>query len=98
MAETYRIETIKDMLQVPADRREAMFRELEFSLALCELTRGDRASLESFTWIDDGKIEIRIDSPGGDDGVMIRVVKDSQAAGTREGTTSKMDDHPEGQP
>lgn len=80
MTQTYRIETITDMLKVPTDRREEMLRELAYALDLCQFARGDQATMDSFVWTDDGKTEIRLDSPGsGDDGLMLRVVKDSQA-------------------
>lgn len=76
IANTYIIVTLSDMFQVPADRRTAMFRELELSLALCEVTRGDRATLDSFEWTDDGVVSGTIRSPGShDDGVSLRVTK-----------------------
>lgn len=75
-APTYIIRTVSDFFRVPADRRSEMFHELALSLALCEVTRGNTATLDAFEWTDDGVIEGVIRSPGSyDDGIRLRVTK-----------------------
>jgi hypothetical protein len=53
---SYRIDTLSDMLAVPANRRAAMFRDLEYALSLHDFALGEYESegLVGFTWNDDG--------------------------------------------
>lgn len=48
---TYRIETIADMLKVPADRRADMLTELEQALLMHEFS----AAVAGLDWTDDGE-------------------------------------------
>lgn len=89
MTETYRIETLSDMLKVPADRRAAMFRDLETALELHEFTFGEEAAttpLTEITWTDDGDPSVALSDTDGNHILTLEVTEqESQAAGTREG-------------
>lgn len=56
MAESYKLTTIADLLDVPTGLRERCLRELDYALALQELAFGDKAK-ESLalpiTWTND---------------------------------------------
>lgn len=56
-ANTYRIETISDLLKVPGEKRTACLREIEYSLSLHELAYGEEAEkvdMGAILWTDDG--------------------------------------------
>ena len=62
---TYRINTILDLLQVPADRREVCMRELLYGLTTHELLLGDipadQIKHEGFDWTDDGDPSLHVE-------------------------------------
>jgi len=65
----YHIDTISDFLKIPADRRAACFREIEYVLQLYELTFGEDASdtpIGSLVWADDGQTSISVADSDGD--------------------------------
>ena len=77
---TYRIETIADMLKVPAERRGAMLHELEQGLLLYELALGDEPDAPAMTameWTDDGEMHSHIDDQDGKPILSLRVTKDA---------------------
>ena len=54
---TYQLNTFNDLLKIPADRRAACFRDLEYALSLHELAYGDVDPVSEFVleyWADDG--------------------------------------------
>lgn len=53
-ATTYRIESIKDLLAVPIERREACVREILYLLALTELAGVQDVIKGGLIWTDDG--------------------------------------------
>jgi hypothetical protein len=73
----YIIRTLADMFSVPAEKRAVMFRELELSMLLSELTFGDEAAnaLKSMTWVDDGDKSVTL-SVNGDDMLKLEVTKE----------------------
>ena len=52
MKQTYQLERIVDLLQVPAERREQCVKEMLLGLALAELADAPLAG--PMTWTDDG--------------------------------------------
>lgn len=63
MTQTYRIETITDMLKVPADRRPAMLRDIETMLLMQDFVCGGDSPLAvigAITWTDDGDPSVSI--------------------------------------
>lgn len=60
---TYRLTSIADVLLVPADRRETLFKELHLALLTLELALGDEARSAfrpPFVWTDDGRQDVSI--------------------------------------
>lgn len=83
---TYRIETLADMLKVPAERRGDMLRELElalltheFSASLAADTGIDWPPLAAMTWTDDGDHATHV-SANGDPLLSVRVTKAADSA------------------
>jgi len=66
----YRIETISDLLKVPAEKRAACFLCIESAIQLHELAFGAEATstpVRAFIWTDDGDHSVSIaDSEGND--------------------------------
>lgn len=55
----YRIETIADLLKVPADRRAECLHQIDLTLSFFELEYGDDgAVLTAVTWTDDGEMHV----------------------------------------
>lgn len=57
MSNQYRIDTLRDILLIPVERRHAFFKELELMLALHDFVIGDEvksAPFDGFFWSDDG--------------------------------------------
>lgn len=51
---TYEIRTINDLLKVPADRRDACWKDIKLTLAAVEFAIGsENTSIECVTWTDD---------------------------------------------
>lgn len=71
----YRLERIRDLLQVPIERREDCVRELLYGLALLDLAAGDECNpeLKNLVWTDDGQTTIDLDLGG--DNVLSLVVE-----------------------
>ena len=62
-ANVYVVKTFQDLLNIPADRRAAFLRDLEYGLSTHELLYGVEAQSHAFTpeqWIDDGKHDVLI--------------------------------------
>ena len=75
MVKPYEIRTISDLLKVPADRRAACLRAIEYSLEVYELTFGiETIGLEVLHWTDDENMSIQIQDEHGDDIVKLKVV------------------------
>ena len=64
MPKDYRIKSIYDLLQVPADRRPQCLRELQHALDLMEFV-GIPPTDVAFTWTDDGDVSVTIPDQGG---------------------------------
>lgn len=80
MAKTYRLTTIADLLAVPADRRGACFRDLEYGLAMLDLAAGDglRPTLpDGLEWTDDNNHSVTLDL--GDDQLTLEVSEERDA-------------------
>lgn len=90
MNATYRIQSLGDLLQVPAEKRSACLREIEYALALHELAFGEQAAETPITavqWADDGNRHIEIQDGAGQQvlGLQIEDTKDpKQQAGEPE--------------
>jgi hypothetical protein len=57
MIQSYRIDALSDILQIPIDRRHLFFKELELMLALHDFALGGvplKTPFEGFVWTDDG--------------------------------------------
>lgn len=69
MSQTYVIKTLNDLLKVPADRRRALFDEIEQGLLLYELAWGDDEPEDhepmAFEWTDDGCRDTSLTLPDG---------------------------------
>lgn len=62
-ANIYTVRGFNDLLKIPADRRAACFRDIEYALALHELVHGDAAKdarFEMREWRDDGKHDVDV--------------------------------------
>ena len=68
MPKTYDLVKLEDLLQVPADRREACMREVLYALALHDLAIGDGQSQgwRSVSWTDDDDMRIDLHFGGGE--------------------------------
>lgn len=65
MKRTYEIARITDLLQVPADKREACMRELLYALDLLDLAGEDvRAGLQAIRWTDDDETNVTLEVNG----------------------------------
>ena len=65
MSRTYFIQHIKDVFLVPAEKRDACFRDVQYAMALMELALGEDAgaSCKGILWTDDDNhsCSLRID-------------------------------------
>ncbi len=91
MNATYRIQSIADLLQVPAEKRSACLREIEYALALHELAFGEQAAdtpIIAVQWADDGNRHIEIVDGAGQQvlGLQIEDAKGPKPAGEPEAT------------
>lgn len=77
--ETYRIETVADMLKVPPERRACMLRELEQTLLLTELAFGEQPPVVAMMWTDDGERHSHIDDEAGKHVLSLRVTNVDEA-------------------
>lgn len=80
-APTYVIKTLNDLLLVPAERRGALFDEIEQSLLLYELAWGDDLPDGHeplvFTWTDDGCRDTTLHQPDGTPVLTLKVTTES---------------------
>lgn len=80
---TYRIEHIRDLLQVPLERRAACLSEIEYGIALFEFAQGESMNPETFgpiEWTDDGERTSRLIAPNGEAILTLKVTEDGHAA------------------
>lgn len=91
--EAYQIQTLTDMLKVPAERRAAMFRELELALLTHEFAFGEDAekAMCTMTWTDDGDRTVDI-SANGKPLLTLKVEKKSEAIPAPEGAQAQWND------
>lgn len=81
MTESYRLETIADLIKIPPEKLSACLRDLEYALELAHLAGGEDAAsmdLHGFVWTDDnnhsvdmtanGKPFLTLEVTGDDDG------------------------------
>lgn len=68
---TYQIDTIADLLKVPADRREQCAKELLIALAVVELAGVDFQG--PLGWTDDGDMSCSLDDPDGNELLSLEV-------------------------
>lgn len=64
MKQTYQLERIVDLLQVPAERREQCVKEILLGLALADLADAPLAG--PMTWTDDGDLSCSLMESNGD--------------------------------
>ena len=67
---TYQLNTFNDLLKIPADRRAACFRDLEYALSLHELVYGDFQPESEFRlewWKDDGTHNVTLHDQHGNE-------------------------------
>ncbi len=60
---TYEIRTINDLLRVPAEKRDACLRQIQYALVLHELAFGkdsQKVGLDVITWADDADRTVRL--------------------------------------
>ena len=62
MPKTYKLATLEDLLQVPADRREACMREVLYAMSLHDLVIDAdwQRDFYSMTWTDDDEMRINM--------------------------------------
>ena len=77
MKPSYRIKTLADLYDVPANRRTVMFKDLERCMALTELAVGDEAKNYSngIMWIDDGCEDVALADPTGTSWLSAKITK-----------------------
>ena len=76
MADTYKLHTIADLLDVPMELRERCLRELEYALALQELAFADKAKeslVLPITWTNDDDRSARLLDTSGAEILTLRV-------------------------
>ena len=73
---TYQLKTFNDLLKIPADRRAACFRDLEYALSLHELACGDvKATFKVMNWTDDGRRVLTIYDQNGNELLSLNVTE-----------------------
>lgn len=73
---TYRIQTIGDLLMVPADRLHDCLRDIEYGINLIVLVHGDDAKpdlLPYVDWTDDGSRNVDLRTDEGEAFLTLRV-------------------------
>ena len=67
MAPEYQINSLADLFKVPIERRSALFRDLEYAMALQEMAYADKAAamLGGMVWTDDDSHTVNIRTPSG---------------------------------
>lgn len=73
---SYSIRTLEDLLTVPAERRSAMFRDLEYALSLYDLavgSDGDKAKFMGMVWTDDGMHNVSLRDEEGEEMLRLEV-------------------------
>lgn len=71
---TYRLKTFNDLLKIPADRRAACFRDIEYGLALHELAHGSaQAEFCLEWWKDDGRHDVTLHDQHGNELLTLEV-------------------------
>ncbi|WP_457325605.1 hypothetical protein [Roseateles sp. P5_E11] len=83
-APVYVIKTLTDLLKVPADRRRALFDEIEMGLLVYELAWGDgdpdsHEPME-FTWTDDDCRDTTLLNPDGSPVLHVQITKTTEPA------------------
>jgi hypothetical protein len=74
MKATYQLREIRDLLQVPIDKREVCMRELLCALALFEFAAGGgEPDITGMTWTDDGDSSVALTSPEGEPYLSLKV-------------------------
>ena len=76
---TYTINTLHDVLAIPADRRAAFFKEMALALSFHELTFGEDAQAQQFgpvTWADDGNASVTLMQPNGETFLKLEITKE----------------------
>jgi hypothetical protein len=90
MSKHYTIRNFADLLRVPAERRTDCMRELEYGLALLELSFGDEAhkfGKKGFVWTDDGETRIELMQQDGSPFLTLKVEADNLCSHEIEGGT-----------
>ena len=76
---TYEIRTINDLLKVPADRRDACWKDIKLTLHAAALTIGsENASIECVTWTDDDDRSVTAVDQDGAELFSLKVTKDGK--------------------
>ena len=76
---TYEIRTINDLMKVPADRRDACWKDIKMALAAVELAIGsENTELEILTWTDDDDQSVTVVDQNGVDLFALEVTKDGK--------------------
>lgn len=76
---TYEIRTINDLLKVPADRRDACWKDIKLALAAVEFALGsENASIECVTWTDDDDQSVTAVDESGVNLFALKVTKDGK--------------------
>ena len=76
---TYEIRTINDLMKVPADRRDACWKDIKLALAAVELAIGsENTELEILTWTDDDDQSVTVVDQNGVDLFALEVTKDGK--------------------
>lgn len=75
---TYAIDRIQDILRVPVEARQALFRDLEVALLTHELVQGAAAAdveIGEILWIDDGDSSVKVTGQDGGTMFSLEVIK-----------------------
>ena len=75
----YEIRTINDLLKVPADRRDACWKDITLALAAVEFAIGsENTELEILTWTDDDDPSVTVVDQNGVNLFALKVTKDGK--------------------
>lgn len=76
---TYEIRTINDLLKVPADRRDACWKDIKLALAAVEFAIGsENTELGILTWTDDDDQSVTAVDQDGTELFSLKVTKDGK--------------------
>jgi hypothetical protein len=66
MAETYKLVTISDLLNIPLDRLDVCLRDLAYAVCMAHFVAGCGAKpvMEGIVWTDDGDHSVRVTANG----------------------------------